>query len=531
MATRLAALLLLLGACSPVVEVGRGTGPDPVGVPPKAGVGVAEVVGALTKGDLAAASALLTEATGLPEQLVTAVNVLAGRETVPVEEMDALLRPWLDRRALGALQHLSPETPAGGWVHTRLALIGRHGGGDTAGLRALRARLKDETLRAAVGRLLAREVSLAKARSDTIGVLLPLSGPYGALGESALRSLRLAIGKQRGIRLVIKDTRGDASMAARLVESLVHDHGCVAILGPIGAFESTAAASRAAELGVPLLVLSAREGLAERGATVFRTRVTASRQGMRLARYAFADLGIRRYGLLVNDSPYGWALAGAFWDEVVRLGGEITAAQTYPRGTRAWRSIVQGLVDGKKGRAASPGFEGLLVADDHHAIRKLAPFFPYWGMRIRRSPAAKRAIQLLGGNAWNHPSLIDEAEQQTDNAIFCDSFFPDEDDSRIERFVTRFYGRYREPPTPFEAEVFDAARLLHAAVRKAGSGGRAGVVAALGERAAHRGVTGVVRFDESGEGIKDVTILTVHRDAIRPRVSEREERVLRRRQP
>lgn len=534
-----AAAVLPGSGCSPGI-VDRGgpdaSEPDPDRVNETTFAGrLAAVRAAFLRGDLAAARTALEEAQRRADtaadrrvaaQYGTVIDLLAGA-SVDLDTAIRLADRHLDLQMVRAFSGLEAATTGGGYVHTRLGLYEAHRTGKSGPLSPLATRVKHERYRQAITRV-SHQLGLRVAvRPSTIGVLLPLSGPYAQIGEAALRSIKLALGSSSGLRLVVKDTRGEAGAAARLVDHLVHQKNVVGILGPIGAFESTAATRRATELGVPILVLSGRQGVADEGPGVFRTRVTPSRQGARLARYAVTEMGLKRFGLLISDSSYGWALAGAFWTEVARLGARVTSAVSYRRGTSAYRSIVQRLVSAKKKTRAKPDFQGLLIADNHAAVRKLVPFFPYWGLRVRRRPGSKYGVQLLGGDAWNNHGIVDEAERQTDNAVFCDAFFPDEDDSRINAFVTRFYNKFREPPSPFEAEAFDATRLLLLALRKNKDRTRDGLRKALLGIRSFRGVTGVFRFDKRGDVIKDVTILTIDGDRIRLRNSEAEERALR----
>ncbi len=522
----LVVMCFALAGCSAARNGGTGTG-TATGGEPAPSYTEEDVVEALRAGNVAEALRRVEAAGGIDPELARVVRFLNGRPDDAVA-MSPLLRRHLDRAMVNALVGLDPATPAGSWIATRLALLRLHTGElSRADVTGVRATVTGAHLHAALDRALALlNARASNQKGNRIGVLLPLSGPYRRLGEAALRALKQAVGRK--VKLVVKDTKGDADRAAAMVDRLVDTHGVVGIIGPIGAFESSAAGRRAQQLGVPILVLSAREQIAGIGTRVFRSRTPPTAQGRQLARHAVHEIGIRRFGILISDSPYGWALAAGFWDEVTRLGADVNAVEVYPRGTKAWRTIVQRLVRGKKGTRATLDFEGLLIADGHSAVRKIAPFFPFYGVRIRRNPAAKRALQLMGGDAWNHPNIIDEAEQQTDNAIFCASFFPDESDGKIERFVNRFYAKHREAPTTFEAEVFDAASILRKAVGKGGKGGRAGVLEALTAMKSHRGVTGRTKFDDAGDGVRDVVLLTVHKDVIRPRVSEGEERVLRR---
>ncbi len=425
---------------------------------------------------------------------------------------------------------LALGTPAGDYVRARLAIIRLHGfrPGTEAQARELMSKLRTERYREALRRVLDRLAPPVDGR--TLGVLLPLSGPYRGLGESALRSIKLAVGKSREVKLVIKDTRGEPDTAAKLADQLAYEHRVVAILGPIGAGESTAAAARAAELGVPILVLSAREDITSLGDQVFRTRLAPSRQGIRLARYAVNELGLHRFGVLVADSIYGWGLAAAFWDEVIRLRGEVTQAATFGRGSRSYRDTLRKLLDAPadKKRAARLDFDGLLIADDHAGVRKLLPFFKFFGVPLRKAPGQK-GVQLLGGDGWNHPLIVDVAEQTTENAVFTDAFYPDPVNPRIGQFVTAFYGLYREAPTTFEAEIFDAAALAELGVRrlhqrKGQPANRAGYATTLRELGTFQGVTGQIRFDARGDSQRDALLLTIEKDQIRLRLTEDEER-------
>ncbi|MCH8154683.1 MAG: ABC transporter substrate-binding protein [Proteobacteria bacterium] len=73
------------------------------------------------------------------------------------------------------------------------------------------------------------------------------------LSESPKANGRVA---EPSIELVIRDTANIPDQAALEVEKLVREEGVIAIIGPIARSESDAAATRAEELGVPLISLS-----------------------------------------------------------------------------------------------------------------------------------------------------------------------------------------------------------------------------------------------------------------------------------
>jgi len=481
---------------------------------------------------------------GLAESAVknmekTAVDSIAKRQTSELrrvvdfflgrasgEDVEVLLELYLDELMLSALSKLPPETQGGGYVHTRLTLNKLHTGKLLPReVRDLVLRIKNRKYRNALHRVVDRINRKNKGfRDRTLGLLLPLSGPYGRLGNDAYRTIGLAIGKQlkRGeIRLITKDTQGDHRNVVKLVDELVFEKGVVGILGPIGSFESTAAVQRAAELNVPIITLSRREALDSKIA--HQVRVPGSQDGIALANYAMQKLKLKRFGLLIRNTGGNWAMAGGFWNTVVKAGGTVQTAIEIGRGDVSYRKIVQRLAreSGKGGK-----IDGLVIADNFRSVRKLMPYFPYFGIRVRRMPGGP-GVQLLGGSGWQHMGIIDPTQQLTDNAVFSGGFYPDPSNRLVRQFMARFKGRFHQKPSAFEAATFDAASLLSEALKKDTAGNRKGLMASLRKISPFQGVTGVLRFGASGQLLRDAHILTVFRDQIRARYSEAEERVVR----
>ena len=64
-----------------------------------------------------------------------------------------------------------------------------------------------------------------------VGVILPLSGRYKAFGDAALRGIKLALDGS-DLELVVKDDKGDMTLAGTAVEELTFDEQVIAIIGP-----------------------------------------------------------------------------------------------------------------------------------------------------------------------------------------------------------------------------------------------------------------------------------------------------------
>ncbi len=123
--------------------------------------------------------------------------------------------------------------------------------------------------------LLKRLTEMETVKVKAIGVLLPLTGDKKQFGQSALTAIKLALGVEgdsggTGIELIVRDSEGDADKAQRAVEELAGEQHVMAIIGPLFAEESLAAAVRAEAYGVPMINLSRRDGIPQIGANIFR---------------------------------------------------------------------------------------------------------------------------------------------------------------------------------------------------------------------------------------------------------------------
>src|SRR5207237_684857 len=127
----------------------------------------------------------------------------------------------------------------------------------------------------------------ANVKPTLIGIALPLTGDFKAFSEQILNAFALAIDLQNrsGVQVSVKDTRGEPDGAAQAIEDLAKD-GAIVILGPIGLTEGSAAAVRAQQIGIPIVSLSATEGITQIGEYAFRDMLTKSAGARAVAQYA-----------------------------------------------------------------------------------------------------------------------------------------------------------------------------------------------------------------------------------------------------
>jgi ABC-type branched-subunit amino acid transport system substrate-binding protein len=464
-------------------------------------------------------------------------------------------------------EELPPDSPLLGAVVMKLARVYVHLRSydeAEAAARDLLTRWPDGPYAADARALLDRLSQRSQANPKVIGVAVPMSGKNKGWGEAILQGVGMAL-EGSGLKIVVKDTRGEADGAAKAMEELALTDGAIAAIGAVTNVEAPRAAAQAQELGMPLLTLSKLEGITGAGQWVFREMLTASAQAKALAEFAFVRRNMRRFGLLYPSIPYGVELANAFWDEVDARGGEVRAAETYEHDRTTFAPLVKEMV-GKLHLEERRDFvqeQSQTLKDEadpyrrKKALRKLrdelepvidfeAVFIPDFAKnlalvtpalavediitstcntteleRIRKSTGNKdlQPVQLFGANGWDDPTLVEKAGRYVECAIFVDGFYAASARPETRKFVEAFQAKYQHPPSILEASAYDSARLVRQQLER-GAITRDAVRSGLASVRAFPSASGEMSFDKNREPVRDLFFLTVEKGAIRELTAE-----------
>ncbi|MGC3999783.1 MAG: penicillin-binding protein activator [Anaeromyxobacter sp.] len=359
---------------------------------------------------------------------------------------------------------------------------------------------------------------LALVRPGVIGVAVPLSGPYQRWGEAILQGVGLALGENSGLKLVVRDTRGEPDGEAQAIEQLALDEGAIGIIGGVTNAGAERAAATAEDLMVPFISLSKQDGITAAGPFVFQNMLTASAQARALVDYAMGKRGLRRFAVMYPQNAYGTELANAFWDEVEARGGEIRGAESYTADRTTFTPLVKSMVGkadldqrpdylaqvkeivekekdpfrrrkalekARERLAPVTDFEAIFIPDFAQTVKLIAPALavedvitqtclPDEVKRIARSTGRPdlAPVQLLGGNGWGARPTSPTEAALTDTspgapgryvrcAVYVDGFFAGSARPATKGFVDAFTTKYAgKAPSILEASAFDAARML-----------------------------------------------------------------------
>lgn len=224
----------------------------------------------------------------------------------------------------------------------------------------------------------------------------------------------------------------------------------------------------------------------------FRIPAPDPRQGLAMARYVAANLGITRVAVINEDGQSGTLTVDMFSHELRRLGGDVVDREDVKRGT----ADFQGFLRSAQNHGAQAVYAmGGAAEDDICVVRAQMP----------------PDMFLLGSDELA-PGLPDCLTQTAKHAFSILATKPDVDiqgstDPTARKEVEAFHRAYPHAPIlDYTFAAYDCARLLIAAIEQAvddAHGGiprRAQVLAAVA-RIQYKGVTGSYSFDANGDAI------------------------------
>ncbi len=342
-----------------------------------------------------------------------------------------------------------------------------------------------------------------------LGVVLPLSGRRGRVGERALRGLAVASGSfvddppAASFALTVRDSESTRSGARDAADALA-DEGVIALIGPIDGDSVEAVAERAAALGVVELSLNPRSSeVMANSPFVFHMMHSAEHRARALAAYAYRN-GVRDFAILGPDNGYGRAVGAAFRAEVERRGGSVVVERWYGAGETSFGKEVAGI---KK------PWQAVFVPDVARRLELVAPALAAANLVSTpvgaKPPRHGRKILLLSTAEALAPRYLRSAGRYSVGAVLAPGFYPDRFDPPIADFVDRYEEAYGELPAAVDAYGYDAALAVGATVA-GGARSRQRLSEQL-SRSELVGVTGTVRFGPDRRRADDGLLYRVER--------------------
>ena len=177
-----------------------------------------------------------------------------------------------------------------------------------------------------------------------VGVILPLTGDLGFLGEEIKKGMDLALVEinSTGQKLEVKyeddafDPAKSASAANKLISIDKVDIGATVLIE-----EARPIIKIFSDGEVPLVILwDSNRFIQESGKYIFSNGFSTEAAGEDMAEYAYNKLGLRRVAILAHIDAWAEVITTSFKSRFQQLGGQIVSEEAVDMGTSDYRTLI-----------------------------------------------------------------------------------------------------------------------------------------------------------------------------------------------
>jgi branched-chain amino acid transport system substrate-binding protein len=374
----------------------------------------------------------------------------------------------------GWLTGCKPATPAGTAPTAK---------GTTEGSSASPAASGDEIVIGHFGSLTGSEATFGVSTDNGIKLAVKEVNDAGGLEVAAAK---------RRVRLVSDDTEGKPEKAGTVVTKLITKNGCVAILGEVASSVSLQGAPVCQQYGVPMITPSSTNpAVTQKGNMIFRVCFLDPFQGFAGAKFMVDELKLKEAALLFDQSSaYSVGLKDEFAKALKGMGGEIVSEQAYTKGAADFNAQLTLIRESNPEAIYIPGYYSDIATISIQA-RKLGMKQP-----------------MLGGDGWDSEELGKNAGDAIEGCYYTNHYAVDNPTPEITRFVAEYKKEFNGgTPDGLAALGYDAARVLFAAIQRAGTTDGAKLRDAIAQTSDFAGVTGRITLNADRDAVKPAVVV------------------------
>lgn len=333
-----------------------------------------------------------------------------------------------------------------------------------------------------------------------IGLSAPLTGDWAEYGNDFKRSAQMVVdqvNRDGGIRgaevaLAVEDSRGDPKEAVLIAEKFAADPEVIAELGDFSSSACMAAAPVYERSGmVQMSPTSSHIDFTKKGEYMFRVVATQAQEGPFNALWAVKELGKKKIASIYINNDWGVNANEFFVTAAKALGAEILAEEAFVPGEKDFAAILSKVKRLEPDLVYLPLFyaDAAALMNQARRVRLEATFM------ANSSLFSEKTVEL-GGEAVN-------------GILLPVNYFPSDPRPAAQNFLRDYRALYGAAPNQFAALAYDAAKLLVAALHRAGIEDRAAVREALVKLEGFQGATGPVSYQKSRDPAKELVKIMI----------------------
>ncbi|MDR3540795.1 MAG: ABC transporter substrate-binding protein [Desulfosporosinus sp.] len=331
-----------------------------------------------------------------------------------------------------------------------------------------------------------------KAAEDIkVGGDLELSGGVATYGQSVKNAVDLAFADQnkkggvlgKQLVFVTADNKSEAGESTTAITKLITQDKVVAVLGAVTSSNTKAAVPVSADNKIPLITPTAtnsevtvnKDGSLNKW--VFRSCFLDPFQGKVAENFVTNTLKLNKAAVFIDQKDdYSKGLAAEFSKDLTSAGGTVTDTENYVGGDKDFRSTLTRI------KASNP------------QVVFVPGYYSEVGLIVNQARELGITVPIVGGDGWDSSKLADLAgAANLNNTYFVDHMWAG--DPATKPFADAYQAKYNAEPDALAALGYDAAEMLIAAIKTAGSTDPEKIRTALENTKDFQGVTGVITVD------------------------------------
>ncbi|MDO8963510.1 MAG: branched-chain amino acid ABC transporter substrate-binding protein [Coriobacteriia bacterium] len=331
----------------------------------------------------------------------------------------------------------------------------------------------------------------AKPSKVALGFAAPLTGDNAVYGQGMKNAVEMAIaevnaspeGTESGITFSIapQDDQGDPKQAVNVANALVGNPDVAAVVGHFNSGCSIPASAVYNRAGMAMVSVSSNPQLTAQGFKVVNRIVPKDDAQGSFAAGLVKKLGYANVALLDDSTPYGEGLAKEFRKQYETDGGKIVVAE--------------------KIQSKETDFKALVTK-----IKSLSPAAIYYGgahvegaLLSKQASEAGVKVPLIGGDMLYTEEFIKIAGAANAEGDICTILgLPIDQQPGGAAFIEAYKAKFNKGPEAYDSYAYDSAKVIMAAIIKAGTADRVKVAEAI-RAGSYDGVTGTTSFDANGD--------------------------------
>jgi branched-chain amino acid transport system substrate-binding protein len=338
-----------------------------------------------------------------------------------------------------------------------------------------------------------------------VGEVGSMTGSEATFGISSDRGIKLAVQeanaaggvKARQLEVHALDDQSKPEEAATAATRLIASDHIIALLGEVASTISLRMAPKAQQAKVPMITPSSTNPkVTQEGDYIFRACFIDTFQGYVMAKFATADLKVKKVGVLKDvRSDYSVGLAQSFSENLATMGGTVVASESFSKGDVDFKAQLTNI------KAAAP--QAIFVPGYYTDV----------GLIARQAREVGLTIPLLGGDGWESDKLYDIGREALDGCYFSNHYAADDPNpviqGRIKHFVDNYQKAYGSVPDSLAAQAYDAAGMLIDAMKRATEISGPAIRDALAKTKDYPAVTGDITMDANRNPVKSAVVVKI----------------------